>query len=246
MKLVERTLETLIALSKEKDGMSVSELAKKLDMPNSSTHRILTCLKDSNFVIQSSESKKYRLGYKVLTLSSNISIENNFTHSAKPYMEELAKRIGQTVSLSVLEGESVVCLDYVESKDTSLFMVRTGFAMPAHATSAGKAIQAYMPIHQVQQVYLKTKVEALTDKTKVDFKDFLLELDEVRKNGYAVSDEELQVGIQGVACPIFDYNKKVVGSVAFTCLKTDNAITTENINLLKETAMKISVSIGNE
>lgn len=243
MQLVERTLDVLLMLSKESDGLAVSELAEKLALPNSSTHRILTTLKKNHFVIQSSETKKYRLGYKVLTLSHNIIKEDNLSRTAKPFMKELADMINKTIALCVMEAESIICLDYVESKDTYRFMVRTGFAMPPHATSAGKVIQAYMPIEQIKHNFLNDNTR-LTNNTKTDLDLFLSELEVVRNNGYAVSDEELQVGVQGAACPIFDYNKKVIGSVSFTALKSDNALNEENIQLLKECAGKISRSIG--
>lgn len=243
MQLVERTLDVLLALSKEPDGLSVSELAGKLDLPSSSTHRILTCLKKKQFVMQSNETKKYRLGYMVLTLSSNMIKENNLSLAARPFMKELANKLDMTITLCVLEDGNVICLDYVASKDTSMFYVRTGFAMPPHATSAGKAIQAYMPAEQVKRIYFHNN-EKVTSYTKTDFDSFLRELEEVREKGYAVSDEELQLGVQGVACPIFDYNRKPVASVAFTALKSDNPVTGGNIQLLKECAQKISGSIG--
>lgn len=243
MQLVERTLDVLVTLSKESDGLSVSELAEKLNIPNSSTHRILATLKKNHFVMQSSETKKYRLGYKVLTLSSNIIREDNLTLAAKVFMKELADKMNKTITLCVMEGEDVICIYYVESKDTSMFLVRTGFAMPPHATSAGKAMQAYMPLSQVQRIYLSNHQE-LTSHTKTNLESFLKELEEVRLNGYAVCDEELQLGVQGVACPIFDYNGKVIGAVSFTALKSDNSLTDDNIQLLKECAQNISKSVG--
>ncbi len=243
MQLVERTLDILLTLSKESDGLSVTELSQKLDIPSSSVHRILVTLKKNRFVMQSSETKRYRLGYKVLTLSNNIIKENSLTLTAKPFMKELAEKIGKTITLCVMEDENVVCLYYVESKDTSMFMVRTGVAMPPHATSAGKALQAYIPIDQVQRIYLNNH-DKLTSNTQTDLESFLMELEEVRIKGYAVSDEELQLGVQGVACPIFDYNGKAICSVAFTALKSDNCLTDENIQLLKECAQNISDSLG--
>lgn len=243
MQLVERTLDVLLILSKESDGLSVSELAEKLNIPSSSTHRILVALKKKHFVMQSYETKKYRLGYMILTLSSNIIKENNLTIASKPFMKDLADKMNKTITLCVMEGDSVICLYYVESKDTSMFLVRTGFAMPPHATSAGKAIQAYMPIDQVQRIYLNNH-DKLTSHTKINLESFLKELEVVRLEGYAVSDEELQLGVQGVACPIFDYNRKVIGSVSFTALKADNCLTDDNIQLLKECAQRISNSIG--
>lgn len=246
MQLVERTLQALTILSKETNGLAVTELADKMGIPASSAHRLLTCLKDNAFVSQNMETKKYQIGYKLLTLCANISKENSFTRTARPYLQELAGQIAKTVTLCVLEGESVICLDYIESKDTMLFLVRTGFAMPAHATSAGKATQAFLPPGQVERIYYSNPIGQFTDKTKITFTDFLEELGQVREQGYAVCDEELQVGVQGVACPIFDYNHRVVGSVAFTAIKADNCVTEENIALLVQCAGQISRRLGDE
>lgn len=245
MQLVERTLQALTILSKETNGLSVTELSAKMGIPASSTHRILNCLKDNFFVSQNTETKKYQIGYKLLTLCSNITKENSFTRAARPYMQELAGKIAKTVTLCVMEAESVICVDYIESKDTTMFLIRTGFAMPPHATSAGKAIQAYMPVEQVKKIYNNIKIDQFTDKTKTSLDDFLAEMQAVRQNGYAVCDEELQLGVQGVACPVFDCNGNVAGAVSFTAIKADNCMNEETISLLKNCADQISRSLGN-
>lgn len=245
VQLVERTLDVLTILSREPEGLSVTDLAERMGIPGSSTHRILTCLKKNRFVSQDSDTKRYRIGYKVLTLCANITEENSFTRTAKPFMRELADRLGKTVTLCVMEGANVICLDYIESKDTAMFFVRTGFAMPTHATSAGKAMLAYRPESQVRHLYHDNTNEQLTSYTKTDLEALLEEFTTIRQQGYAVCDEELQLGVQGVACPIFDYFGKVVGSVSYTALKADQALTEENIGLLRDCAARISQSIGN-
>lgn len=244
MQLVQRTLDALLILSKESEGLSVSELATKLDIPNSSTHRILTCLKENHFVSQSDETKRYRISYKVLALASNIKKESAFTEAARPFMKELADKINKTVTLCIMESDNIVCLDYIESQDTGMFFVKIGFTMPPHATSAGKAMLAYLPIEKVKQIYFKNHDIQLTNYTKTNYTDFIRELETVQLQGYAISDEELQLGVQGIACPIFDYDRNVVGSVSFTAIKADNCLTAQNTDLLKECARKISNSIG--
>lgn len=244
MQLIDRTVETLLILSNEPDGLSVSELAERLDVSSSSTHRILQSLKKHHFVLQSTETKRYRLGYKVLSLTTNITKENNFTLAAKPFLKELAEEVQETVALCVLEGESVVCIDYVESKNISRLMVNPGVAMPAHATSSGKAILAYRPIKDIKRVFTHYEDSKLTDKTFNNYQAFIEELNNVKLNGYAISDEELQIGVQGVASPIFDFNQRVIGSISITALKVDDKLTEENIALLKECSKKITNSIG--
>ena len=244
MQLVERTLDALSILSKEPGGLSVTELSDKMRIPPSSAHRILSCLKKQHFVSQNADNRKYQIGYKLLTLSSNINKENVFTRTAKPFMRELADKINKTVTLCTMEGDNVVCLDYIENQDTSLFLVRTGFAMPPHATSTGKVMQAYMPPERVRRIYQKHVSHQLTVYTNTSLHDFVKELEEIRKNGYAICDEELQLGVQGIACPIFDSTGRIAGSVAFTALKSDNAINPHSISLLKHCAERISINLG--
>lgn len=244
MQLIDRTIETLLILSNEPDGLSVTQLAERLDISSSSTHRILQSLKKHHFVLQSTETKRYRLGYKVLSLTTNITKENNFTFAAKPFLTELAKDVDETVALCVLEGESVVCIDYVESKNINRLMVNPGVAMPAHATSAGKAILAFKPIEDIKRVYMHNEDNLLTKNTLNNYHDFVDELNTVKTTGYAISDEELQLGVQGIASPIFDFNQKVIGSVSITALKSDDKLSEKNIELLKQCSKEITQSIG--
>ncbi len=243
MQLIDRALSILTILSNEAEGLSLSEIAVKANISNSAAHRILTSLKDNSFVIQAVDTKKYRLGYKLLTLTRNVSKVNNFTVASDPFMRELSKIINKTVTLCVLESDNVICIHFINTLETSMFWVRTGVAMPPHATSAGKCILAYTPFERVKEIYQRNS-EKLTEHTVTNFDEFVEELKLVKINGFAKSDEELQVGVQGVACPIFDCNDNVVGSISFTALKKENFLTEENINLLKEYAKKISNEIS--
>lgn len=244
MQLIDRTLETLILLSTEPDGLSVTQIAEKLDISSSSIHRILQSLKKHHFVLQSTETKRYRLGYKVLSLTTNITKKNNFTLAARPYLEKLAEETNETIALCILEGESVVCLDYVESKNTNKLMVNPGVAMPAHATSSGKAILAYRQVTDIKHVYMHNQDNQVTENTLNSYNDFIDELNKVREDGYAISDEELQIGVQGIACPIFDFNQKAIGSISITALKSDDVINDNNMELLKKYSSEITKSIG--
>jgi DNA-binding IclR family transcriptional regulator len=159
-------------------------------------------------------------------------------------MKKLSEKLNKTVTLCVMEGDHIICIDYMENKDTSMFYVRTGFAMPPYATSAGKAIQAYMNRKEVEKLASTEEMEPITPYTKTDFFSLLAELETIRKQGYAVCDEELQLGMQGVACPIFDSKCEVVAAVSFNALKSESFLTQKNIDELKACALAISRSLG--
>lgn len=238
MQLIDRTINTLLLLSKEPDGLTLTELANKLKISTSATHRILKSLMEHHFVLQVSNTKKYLLGYRVLTLGNNIQKDDSLAKQAKKHIIALAEKTGETVAICDLEGSNIICLDFIESKSTSSLMVRRGVAMPPHTTSAGKAILAFKPTKEVERIYY----EFNKDSSNFDF--FIKELELVRKNGYAISNGELQIGVFGIAAPIMDSNGLVVASVSITGIKKENNINEESINFLKNTAQEISRTLG--
>lgn len=244
MQLIDRTLETLVILSNFRDGLSLAELSENLGIPKSSTHRILQALKENKFIYQMQDSKKYTLGYKLLTLSKNLSKENHLTLAAKPFMREIALKLNKTVTLNVMESNYVITIYYVESKDTPMFMVRIGHPMPPHVTSAGKVFLAFQEPDIVREIFSMYSSQVFTKNTITDFNQFMQELNLVKKQGYCISNEELQIGVQGIASPIFDYTGRVVASVALTAFKTDDVLNEEHTRILKYCANQITDAIG--
>ena len=244
MQLIERTFMVLSILSQETQGLSVSSVANKVDIPASSAYRILSALKENNLVLQDSATKKYRIGYKLLSLTQNISQNNSLIESSKDYLIKLSRSINSTVELCVLEGNNIVCLDYIQNKDTTHFYVKTGFAMPTHATSAGKVIHAYSSKQDVKKYFKSANVSKVTDKTITSLDDYIKELEIIREQRYSVCDEELQLNVQGFACPIFNAYEQIVASVSFTALKEKFILFDEIINKLKKCAENISYNIG--
>lgn len=244
MQLINNALEILRILSDEKEGMSVTDIADRINIPKSSAHRLLKSLKENNFIIQLDDSKKYSISYKLLSLTNNITESQGLTNSAKIPMRNLADTMNKTIALNVMEGDSIVCIHFEESKDTPMFMIRRGFEMPLHATSAGKVFLAFMNKEKAEDVFSRNKSNKMTERTITDINTLLDELRDVRKNGFAKSDEELQIGVEGVACPIFDYYGKVIASVSFTTLKTDKFVTDENVNMLIKCANTITSNLG--
>lgn len=243
--MLERALNALTVLSKYRDGLSISELSSQLNIPPSSTHRIVSCLKKNKFVIQNEVTKKYRIAYKLLALAQNLTFENSIIDTARPHMDKLAVAIDKTICLCIMEDNNIICIDYVENRDTVMFKVKKGFAMPLHATSAGKIFQAYMDEELVRKQMGQITMNQITPYTKTDLQSYMKELEKIRMNGFSICDEELQLGIQGLAFPIFDMNNEVVATISFTTIKSENFIGEGSISLIKETAKAISKDLGN-
>lgn len=243
MQLVDRVLKTIEILSREEFGMSVSELSAELEIPASSTHRVLKSLQDNHFVTQDSDTKKYRLSYKLYSICSGMREQNSLILQARPYMRMLAEEIGKPVVLCVLNGEKIINLECIENSNASVYMVRTGEELPLYSTSAGRVFAADMQVQRAREILERMSRYKATPYTKTDMEELMAELIQIRRQGYAVIDEELQIGIQGVSCPIRDYRGKIVAALATTTVKSETSITLELIERLKYYAGQISEEI---
>ena len=225
MQLIDRALNALEILSQNMNGMSVTDLAEQLGIPASSTHRILSSLKGNHFVVQDEHTKKYRLGYKMP-------------------MRRLAEKIDRNVVLCIMEHGAVMNVACSERGDSNMYMVKIGHEIPFYSTSAGRVFMAYMNRSEALDILDREKRTKTTPNTKTDLKELNEELDRIHNQGYAVIDEELQMGILGTACPVFDRNGELAAAIAFTSMKDgDTEKMFQRICQLKECAKEISEAI---
>ena len=244
MQLVDRVLKTIEILSKEDAGMSVSELSEALEIPASSTHRVLKSLQDNHFVMQNADTKRYRLSYKIYSICSGMREQNSLIALARPYMRQLAKEIQNPVVLCVMNGEKIINLDCVENSNASIYMVQTGNELPLYSTSSGRVFAAYMRPEQAYDILQRSERKKETPHTKTEMAELMEELERIRRQGYAVIDEELQIGVQGISCPITDYRGNVIAAIATTTVKSEKSINMLLIERLKMYAKQISEQIS--
>src|ERR1700761_8117789 len=122
-----------------------------------------------------------------------------------PYLRKLALRVGETVHLGVLHKTRVVYIDKVEPINRRVCISsRTGTSNPVYSTSLGKAILAYLPAEEVAKTIAKVQFAAFTNKTLTSSDELLEALERVRRRGYAVDDEEMEIGTRCVGAPILD------------------------------------------
>lgn len=241
MQLVDRALHALEILSWNMDGLSVTELAAQLAIPASSTHRILTSLKENHFVVQDRRTKKYRLGYKICGIAASVVKGSALTQAAQPLMQKLAEKIDRNIVLSIMEHGGVM---NIACSDSNAHMAKIGQVTPFYSTSAGRVFMAYMNRKQALEILGKETGTKTAPDLKTSLQELNTELDRIFDQGYSVIDEDLQFGMQGVACPVFDINGETAAALSFTSLKDGNEKRMqERINLLKMCAEKISEAI---
>ena len=244
MQLVDRVLKTIEILSKEESGMSVSELSEALEIPASSTHRVLKSLQDNHFVMQNTDTKRYSLSYKIYSICSGMREQNSLIALARPYMRQLVKEIQNPVVLCVMNGEKIINLDCVENSNASIYMVQTGNELPLYSTSSGRIFAAYMSPEHAYDILQRSERKKETPYTKTEMSELMEELVQIRRQGYSIIDEELQIGVQGISCPITDYRGKVIAAIATTTVKSEKSISKILVERLKVCAEQISKQIS--
>src|SRR2546425_1143812 len=201
---VDRAITILEAAAERRDGLTNSEISRKLAIPKSSASYILRTLERRGFLRRDRETGRYRLGLKVLSLGRDVLASLNIGEMAQPFMSSLVERVHMTSHLAVLDqGEAV----YVEKVEASgFFKVNTwvGRRMFVHSTSVGKVLVAWMPRPEVEAILREKGLKKRTPRTIISQGRFFAELERVRAHGYAMDDEENSLGARCVAAPVFD------------------------------------------
>jgi len=243
---VERALAMLEAVAQESDGLSNAEISRKLNIPKSSASYILRTLETQGYLTRDGESGKYRVGLKVLSLSRGALGGRDVRGIALPIMRHLTHQTGLTCHLAVLDGPDAVYIEKVEPEGFIRMDTWVGRRMRVHATSVGKAIVAHIPQEQLEQILRKSGMEKRTPKTITTLPRLLKELEKVRTQGYAVDDEENNLGARCVAAPVFGDRGAIEASVGLsgTTQQVSPQTMPRILEALKDSARHISMGMG--
>lgn len=211
---VERAIAILKALGGEESELGVTDLSQQLELGKSTVHRLLRALQQGGLVEQNPETGKYLLSIEILQLAGTVLRRmEDVQQVARPYLRTLADACQETVNLTVLAGDGVLNIDRVPSPRMVRNIGWVGRRMPLHCVSAGKVFLAYMPEEERERI-LGQELARFTDKTITDPARLRQELEKVRRLGYGVGLEELEIGLNAVAAPIRDYRGAVIAAVS--------------------------------
>ncbi len=195
---------------------SLCEVARLLGVPKSTAHALLQTLCEIGLLRQTA-NRRYRLGWRILALSHKLLSTTDFRKEARPVMEELAARLGETVHLATLEEDRVVYVDKVRGKHgAQVSITEVGVELPAHCSAVGKVLLAFRPWLEVERFVTKKGLVAFTRNTITDLDRLRQELEVVRARGWAYDLEEAMEGLCCVAAPIRDYTGSVVAAMSLS------------------------------
>lgn len=239
---VERALEILETTAQRREGLTNSEISRKLGIPKSSASYILRTLVHRGYLQRDAESGRYRLGLKILSLGRDVQEGLDIADVALPYMRSLVERTQMTAHLAVLDQGEAVYVEKVEAP--GFFKVNTwvGRRMYVHSTSVGKALVAWLPKPEVEELLRARGLKKRTPKTIASMARLLAELEKVRAQGYAVDDEENSLGARCVGAPIFDALGGVPAALGLsgTLTQINEESMPRIVDALKEAARRIS------
>lgn len=204
IKVLDKLFKILNLFSEENVELSVGEISKKLDTNRTSTFRIISNLEAEGYLERDPKTAKYRLGLKWLIFGS---LSNPYLHLkrvARPFLEDLNERSGETVHLAALSSGKTFYLDKIEGKKTIRVVIsRVGQKLPAHCTGVGKVLLAFLPETESRKIVTERGMPVFTDNTITSWSELRKELDSVRQNCCAFDREEIEYGLSCVAAPIF-------------------------------------------
>jgi IclR family transcriptional regulator, KDG regulon repressor len=210
---VSRALDILEAFSPGQAALGVTDLSRKLKLHKNNVFRLLATLETRGYVEQDAESGSYRLGMKTFEVASVFLHHLSFVKQARVALEQLGRETEEAACLGVLDGPTVVCVDEVETGQPVRVVSHLGRRLPGHASALGKAQLAFRTPDELEQLWKAGEPAALTGRTTVGRARLAEELARVAAQDLALEDEELEVGVRGVAAPVRDHVKRVVGAI---------------------------------
>jgi DNA-binding IclR family transcriptional regulator len=198
---VVRAGQILRELGSGSPRLGVTELSERLAMPKATVYGLLRALESEGLVERDTETGKYRLGAAVLQLGNAYLDGNELRARSLLWADSLAERVMEAVRVGVLVGPNVVIVHHVFRPDDSVQMLEVGAAIPWHASALGKAIVAHLD-GQAREELLQAELPMLTGWTVTETEHVLASLDDVRRHGVAIEDQEAVLGEAEIAAPV--------------------------------------------
>ncbi|MGY6269996.1 IclR family transcriptional regulator [Achromobacter denitrificans] len=244
IQVIERAMRLLDALAAQPDPVTLKELSATTGLHASTAHRILNDLVVGRYV-ERVDNGLYQLGMRLLELGSLVKGRLNVREAAISAMRSLHKLTGQTINLSVQQGDEIVYIDRAWSERSGMQVVRAiGGRAPLHLTSTGKLFLSTGDSRQVRAYALRTGLAGHTRNSLTDLDRLERELALVRRHGYARDNEELELGVRCIAAGIFDDTGKLVAGLSISA--PAERLQDEWIKALVDTAASISEALGYE
>jgi IclR family acetate operon transcriptional repressor len=241
-----RGLTILERLAEAGDGVALSDLAQRVGLAPSTTHRLLKSLEKMRFVSQDAQRGRWFVGVQAFAAGNAFLYHRDFVEASRPAMRRAMEASGETANLAVLDGGQAVMLSQVECHEMMRMLAKLGGRAPVHASAVGKALLAALPDEEVSAILHRRGLARVTPNTIHEPARLREDLAAVRARGYAIDDEEHAVGLRCVAATIHDEHAEPLAAISLSGPRA--RITRERIgtlgNMVVEATAGITASLG--
>lgn len=245
---VNNAIDILGLLGDTEGELSMSEIGAKLGLTRSNVNKLLATLEEFGYVEYNRYTGNFRLGVKTFQISQAYINKLNLIEISVQILMMVKEKLNESVYISVLKDGNVVYLNVVETDHAVRVLPRIGNVGPAYATATGKAQLAYKSNEEIERLFNEGLTKA-TDNTIDNVDELEEELEKVKQQGYAIDDEEYEVGVRCVGAPIFDFMNNVIAGISVSApleRLSDERIEKEIIPVIIEAADKLSGKFGSK
>jgi IclR family transcriptional regulator, pca regulon regulatory protein len=207
-----RGLIVIQAFTQQSPQMTISQLSVKTGLSRAAVRRCLYTLTKLGFA-GAEDGSRYSLRPRMLTLSHTYTTSNTLATAAQPILERMSAALRESFSVATLDGEDIVYIARTQVSRVMAVDLHIGSRLPAYCTSMGRVLLAYLPTEQLEQYLAKATLTPHTTRTITTIEKLRLALRNVRRNGYALVDQEYEVGLRSLAVPVYASSGRVVATL---------------------------------
>lgn len=243
---VDRALAIIETLAEDDEGYRLSDLAIRTGLSTSTVHRLLTTLEHRRFVQFDRDQSKWHVGARAFMVGATFARHRNFTAQAIPYLRKLRDLTRETANLAVVDDEFIIVLTRMESREIMRSLTKVGGRVSMVASGVGKAVLAAYSDEDVSAIIRHHGMPRLTEKSIVRPGDLFKELQTIRRCGYAVDDEEAQIGLRCVAAVVYDHHAEPLAAISVSGMTS--RVTDERLpgigRIVREVAAELTAALG--
>src|ERR1700680_4148258 len=243
---VDRALSIIETLAEDDEGYRLSDLAVRTGLSTSTVHRLLATLEKRRFVQFDRYESKWHVGARSFSVGATFARRRNFTAQAMPYLRKLRDLTRETANLAVVDDESIIVLTRIESREIMRSLTKVGGRVAMVASGVGKAVLATYSDEDVNAIIRRQGMPRLTEKSIARPSALFRELQTIRRQGYAVDDEEARIGLRCVAAVVYNDCSEPLAAISvsgLTSLGTHARVPALG-RTVREVAAELTVALG--
>ncbi|CAM4513766.1 DNA-binding IclR family transcriptional regulator [Paenibacillus endophyticus] len=243
---IDRALKIVDLFDEQQTELKITEISEQMSLHKSTVHSLLKTLQLHGYIQQDEQNGKYRLGMRFAEKGQLFLNQLDLRDFVRPSLKKLSSLTGQTTHLVTLERNEGLYVDKVEGEKAAIRYSRIGRRVPLYTSAAGKVLVAFQEQPLRQHLVMSITFEQKTEKTILNAKTYEQALEAAIINGYAIDNEENEVGVRCAAVPIFNHNGEIQAAISLSTMLA--TVGDEELQVfiqqLKQSADEISVKLG--